>query len=197
VNYRHMKIVYAFSCTLLCLLFLAPALATTFPPSGKEEFSELWVLGPNHMIERYPSAVVPGENYHVFLGASNHMGNLEYYLIKVKLRNQSEPIPNKSAETPSALPAIHEYRLILLDNSTWESDVTFSFANIHIEQNFVKISTISIDGHPLNVDKTARIDEDNGRFYFEIFFELWIYNSTSSTFQYHNRFVGFQISIAG
>jgi hypothetical protein len=196
VNSKHMKSVYAFSCIVLCVIFLMPTLAITLPALGDEKFSVLWLLGPAHMMEGYPHNVVQGENYQVFLGVANQMGELEYYLIRVKLANQSEPLPDNSAGTPSSLPDVYEYRLFLQNNATWEINFSFSLNGVSFEGNTSMISIFSIDGHVINVNKIAMRDAVDNGFHYELFFELWIYNSTSSTFQYHDRFVGFLFRVA-
>ena len=190
-----MKGVYTFSCVVLCLIFLAPTLVLTLPPIGEEKFSSLWILGPNHLMEGYPSTVVPGETYEIFLGVNNQMGSLTYYLVKVKIANQSETLPYISTGTPSNLPAVYEYRLFLQNNATWERDFSFAFNEVVFEGNNSRISAISIDGNNVNINKTAKRDTLDNKFYYELFFELWIYNSTISSFQFHHRAVGFRTAI--
>jgi hypothetical protein len=195
VNFKHVKSVYASSCIVLCLIFLTPTLAVTLPAPGEEKFSALWLLGPAHMIEGIPSNVVQGEKYQVFLGVGNQMGELEYYLIRVKMGNQSDPLPDKLAGIPSNLAVVYEYRLFLQSNATWETDFSFVFNDVSFEGNTSRISTISIDENSVNLDKIATQNAVENGFHYELFFELWIYNSTISAFQFHNRFVGFWITL--
>lgn len=184
-----------FSCILLCIIFLSPTLAIIVAFPEGEQFSELWILGPTHMMEGYPYNVSPGVNYHVSLGVSNHMGVFEYYLIRVNLRNQSELMQNNLAGISSGLPTVYEYRLFLPNNSTWETEFSFSLEDVSFEGNASRISTIIINGNPVNVGKNTIQDEEDGGFYYELFFELWIYNSTISVFQFHNRSVGFWMNM--
>ena len=196
MNSKKLRNIYVFSCIGLCLIFLSPTLAIIIPLPEGQEFSELWILGPTHMMENYPFNVSIGSNYHVFLGVGNQMGRLEYYLVKVKLRNQSESMPDSSLGVPSELPATYEYQLFLRDNSTWETEFTFSLRDVSSKGSVGRISTIVINGYALSVDKVATQDESDGGFYYELFFELWIYNATISGFQFHNRYAGFWVRIS-
>jgi hypothetical protein len=196
VNFKKLRNVYVFSCIGLCLIFLSPTLAIIIPVPEGQEFSELWILGPTHIMGDYPFNVSIGSNYHVFLGVGNQMGRLEYYLVKVKLRNQSESMPDSSLGVPSELPATYEYQLFLRDNSTWETEFTFSLRDVSSEGSVGRISTIVINGYPLSVDKIATQDESDGGFYYELFFELWIYDATISGFRFHNRYAGFWVRIS-
>jgi hypothetical protein len=195
VNYTNMKNLYMLSCVVLCLVFLSPTLAVIVRLPEGEKFSELWVLGPTHQMENYPFYVSQGVTYHVFLGVGNKMGSLEYYSIRVKLRNQTEPMPDNSAGIPSELQTAYEYRIFLLSNATWETDFSFCLADASSNGNISRISTVLINGLSIDASKIGFKDERNNGFYYELFFELWIYNSTISAFQFHNRSVGFWINL--
>jgi len=183
------KLLYVLSCLSLGLIILSPTLAMVVRLPSGERFSELWILGSEGMAEDYPFNVAEGQAYKVYLGISNHMGGLEYYKVYVKFRNQTEHLPDALNGTPSILDPVLEYRMFLRENEVWEREVLFSFEGISFDGNFCKVSSLVVDGCMLNVDKSAVWDEENHGFYFQLFFELWIYNATVSDFQYHNRFV--------
>jgi uncharacterized membrane protein len=195
LNFRNVKSVYTVCCIVLCLVLLAPALDIILPSPGSEKFSELWILGPGHKMEGYPYNIFPETDYHVFLGVSNQMGSLEYYLVRVKLANQSDSLPDKSAGIPSSLPTAYEYRLFVENNATLETDFSFSFNDISFEGNVGRISALTINGKAINVSKPVTRDASDNGFHYTIFFELWIYNSTISNFQFHDRSVGFRIVV--
>lgn len=195
MNFKNMRRLYVSSCIVLCLIFLSPTLAVIVPFPEGEKFSELWILGPTHMMEGYPFNVSPGENYQVFLGVGNQMGEFEYYSIRVKLRNKSEPLPDSEAGLPSSLEPIFEYRVFLTNNATWEKEFSFSFEDVFFEDKVSRVSRISINGYHVNVNKVAIWDDANSGFYYQLFFELWIYNATVSSFQFHNRYVGFWLNV--
>jgi hypothetical protein len=190
VNLGDAKWVYVFSCVMLSLIILSPTLAevVTFP--GGEQFSELWILGPNRMAEGYPFNVSAGDSYKVYLGVGNHMGGLSYYRVYVKFRNDSEPLPNRSAGLPSPLEPIFQYDLFLGNNETWEKELSFSFDGVLFEGGISRVSEVLIGGYAVDVNKVAAWNETSNAFYYELFFELWLYNSPISGFQFHNRWVG-------
>lgn len=196
MNLGNAKLIYVFSCVVLSLIILLPTLAVvvTFP-SG-ERFSELWVLGPNRMAEGYPFDVSAGEFYKVYLGVGNHMGALNYYRVYVKFRNESESMPNRTAGLPSPLEPVFECDVFLRDNETWERELSFSFEGVSFEGNVSRVSKVLVDGYAVDVNKIAVWNETDNAFYYQLFFELWIYNATVSGFQFHNRSVGFWLNMS-
>jgi len=195
MNLGDAKLVYAFSCVVLSLIILSPTLAMVIPLPSGEQFSELWILGPTHMLEDYPFNVSPHESYKVYLGVGNHMGNLTYYKIYVKFRNNSDPFPNSTTGLPSPLEPVFEYNLFLRNNETWEKELTFSFEDVSFE-DVCRVSKVSIGDYTVNVNKAAVWNATSNEFYYQLFFELWIYDATSSTFQFHNRYVGLRLNMS-
>lgn len=189
MSFEDFRLLYVLSCFGLGLIILSPTLAIVIRLPGGERFSELWILGSEGMAEDYPFNVKENGVYKVYLGIGNHMGGLEYYRVYLKFRNQTEPLPDALNGTPSVLDPLLEYRVFLRDNEVWEREVLFSFEGVSFEGNFCRVSSLVVDGCVLNADKSAVWDEENHGFYFQLFFELWIYNATVSDFQYHNRFV--------
>jgi hypothetical protein len=189
MSFDDFRLLYVLSCFGLGLIILSPTLAIAIRLPGEERFSELWILGSEGMAEDYPFNVKADDVYKVYLGVGNHMGGLEYYRVYLKFRNQTEPLPDALNGTPSVLDPLLEYRMFLRDGEVWEREVLFSFEGISFEGNFCRVSSLVVDGCVLNVDKSAVWDEENGGLYFQLFFELWVYNATVSDFQYHNRFV--------
>lgn len=189
------KSLYVLSCFVLCLIILSPTFAVfLFFPSG-ERFSELWVLGSGHMAEDYPFDVEAGGVYRIYLGIGNRMGDLRYYRVYVKFRNQTEALPDVSNGMPSVLDPVFEYRLFLRDSETWEREVLFSFEGVSFEGNVCRVSGLVVGGCALSVDKYVLWDEVNRGFYFQLFFELWLYDASVSDFRYHDRFVGIWLNM--
>ena len=196
MNLGDAKLVYAFSCIVLSLIILSPTLAMVIPSPSGERFSELWLLGSDHMLAYYPFNVSAGETYKVYLGINNQMGNLSYYRVNVKLRNESEPLPNSTMGLPSPLEPIFEYNVFLRNNETWEREVLFSFAAVSFEGDVCRVSKVLIGEHAVDVSKIAVWNETSNAFYYELFFELWIYDPAGSGFQFHNRDVGFWLNMS-
>jgi hypothetical protein len=196
VNFGEGKLLYVFLCMVLGLIILSPTLAAVIPfPSG-ERFSELWLLGPDRVLEGYPFNVSVGEMYKVYLGVGNQMGDLNYYRVYVKFRNESEPSPNSTAGLPSPLEPVFEYNLFLRDNATWEKELSFSFDGVSFEGNICRISKVLVSGNSVDVNKVVVWNETSSVFYCQMFFELWIYNATVSGFQFHNRWVGLWLNMS-
>jgi len=173
----------------LILVGASPILSfvLTFPRG--ERFSELWVLGPGHMAEDYPFNVGTNETYKIFLGIGNYMTSSCYYMVYVKFRNQTEPLPNSTAGMPSSISALYEYRVFIRDGETWETPITFSFPQVSFFENRSLVEALTINDVTFNVDKSALWDFNLTGYYYQLFFELWIYNTESNAFQFHNRTV--------
>ena len=185
-----LKFLYGIGCLVLGLIILSPTLTMVISLPGGERFSELWILGPEHLAENYPFNIVEGRVYNISLGVANHMGKTEYYVVYVKVRNQTEPLPNSVNGTPSPLNPVFEYRVFLGDSEVWEKEISFSLKEFTFENGSCRVSKLFLGGNSIEIDKVAFWDAENRGFYFQIFFELWIYDSKVMGFQYHNRFVG-------
>ena len=200
MHFENLKMLYVFSCVALCLTILSPALISLIYPSSVaetgEEYSEMWILGLDHTIGDFPLVVSANEAYRIYLGASNHLGEMGYYSIRVKLRNQVEPSADIIDGLPSPLQPVFEYRFFLNDDETREKECYFSFDQVSFEGNVSTVSRLSIDGHSLDIDKEAVRDEENNGFYYQLFFELWLYNAASPGFEFHNRSVGLWINVS-
>jgi len=194
-NYRTLFRVAGLTCVLLAVY---PALSTvvTFPEGG-ERFSELWLLGPGHMAENYPFNVRVGEQYSIYLGLGNHMGSSMYYVIYVRFRNQTQPVPNVTISMPSSLPSLYEFRAAVLDGDTWEKLVTFSVLEASRCENSSFVNRLVINDRAVLVNSSAIWDSENRGFYYQLFFELWVYNVAGSRFQFHDRFVGIWLNMTG
>ena len=196
MNLDGYRTVFAVSGLILSLVAAAPALGFYLPFSGgSERFSELWLLGPGHMAEDYPFDVRADESYLVYVGVGNHMGSSVHYSVRVKFRNQSEPLPNATAGTPSTLPLLYEYRVFLEDGKTWEAPLTFAFSGISFVENRSLVESLVVNDYVFRVDKLALWDVENNGFYYQLFVELWIYEVASEKFEYHNRFVGIWLNM--
>lgn len=131
-DYKVMFIVAGFIGILLCA---SPALSLVLHLPMGEKFSELWALGPERMAENYTSNIRAGESYLVYVDVSNHMRSSAYYVVYIKFRNQSEPLPNSTLGTPSSLEPLYEYRAFLRSDETWEATLNFSVFNVSFFEN--------------------------------------------------------------
>jgi uncharacterized membrane protein len=180
------------------LLIATPALGNFIRlpalPSGAQ-FSELYLLGPNNMAENYPFDIAVGQNYSVYVGVGNQLGSSLYYVLYVKLGNETDPLPNNTLGTPSSLQPLYEYRFSIQNNMNWESLLTFSVLSASISGINSQIHTLQINGVAFNVDKPAKWDANSTAFKYHFLFELWIYNARSNQIEYNNRYVNLQLNL--
>jgi len=198
MKFQDYRTAFQVSSLVLVLLAASPALSliVSFPRSG-ESFSELWLLGPNHMAENFPFNVQAGEEIRLFLGVGNHLGHSGYYLVYAKLRNQTQPLPNTNSSESSSLSSIHEFQFLLADGNVWETPVTFEILDASVEGDFMIVESVSVNDRVFQVECSSTWDSENSGFYFQLFFVLWVYNSERSSFQFHDRFVGVWLNMTG
>jgi len=190
------RLVFVVGTLVLMLLVASPALSLGLAfPNGTAKFSEFWVLGPNHTIGDYPFNVRTNETHDVFVGVGNHLGQASYYTIYVKFRNSTQPSPNSSDLTPSPLPPIYEFQVFVPNEGTWESNLTFSVLDVSSVNNATLVKNVNLNGVVFPVNSTSVWDSVQQGYYYQVFLELWLYNSTSGSFQYHNRFVGLWLNV--
>jgi len=189
----------AFVVVILGLVLVAafPTVRMVAPfPMGEERFSEFWLLGSGHMAEGYPFNVRSGEvQGPVYVGVCNHMGCSERYLVYVKFRNQTQRSPNATASTPSHLSPLYEFQFFLADGERWEEPLSFVVEDVLFQDGSVLINSISINDVVFPVNAFTTWDSEHEGFYYQLFFELWRYDSASQGFRFHDRFVGIWLNV--
>jgi len=196
MNLEEYRTVFVAGSLVLMLIGAAPALSLVIAfPGGSERFSELWLLGPNHLMEDYPFNVKVNESYSVFVGVGNHLGVSSYYLVYVKFRNQTEPLPNVTASEPSPLVPLYEFRAFAADGDAWEKPLTFGVLEASRGNGSLLVNRLFINNVVFVVNASTRWDSEYRGFYYQLFFELWLYNMASQSFQYHDRFVGIWLNV--
>jgi hypothetical protein len=177
------------------LLIASPAIAGVIPPPGSEQFSELYLLGPNKMAEDYPYNIAVGEDYSVYVNVGNHLGSTAYYALYVKLGNQTDQLPNATRGTPSPLQPLYEYRFSIPDSKNWTRFLTFSVPNATIQATNSQINILKINGIPSYVEKSAMWDSNSTTFTYRLFFELWLYNKQTESGEFNNRYVSLRLNL--
>ena len=175
---------------ILGLVALIPGLSVVFSFPEGERFSELWLLGSEHMAEGYPFNVRAGEMQGpVYVGICNHMGDSQYYVVQVKFRNWTQLLPNGTMTLASPLPTLHEFGFFLADGETKEVQMGFAIVDAAFEGNVSVVAKILINNHSFPVDLSSRWNVEKQGFYYQLFFELWRYDSMMQSLRFHNRFV--------
>jgi hypothetical protein len=185
-NYR---IIFVVVGLIGILLFAAPTIGVLVKPPAGEQFSELYLLGPDHLLKNIPFIIKTGATYTVYLGVGNQMGVSSYYTCFVKLRNETEALPNQTLASPSSLPALYEFNSFIQTCENWETSLTFQVNKLTITDGTSHLSSITINGIDFSLDKESTFSSEKAGYYYSLFIELWIFNSTSNILQYHNRAV--------
>jgi hypothetical protein len=192
------KLVFVAVGLIGVLLIATPALGDLIhlpDLPGGAQFSELYLLGPNNMAENYPSNIAVGQNYSVYVGVGNQLGSSAYYVLYVKLGNETDQMPNDNLGTPSSLQPLYEYRFSIQNSLYWESLLNFSVSSASFSGNKSQINTLQINGDAFNVYKPAMWNSNSTTFKYQLLFELWIYNSQSDAISYNDRFVDLQLNL--
>ena len=185
------RLVFVAGTLTLMLLVASPVLSLGLSfPDGEAKFSEFWILGPNHTLGDYPFNVQVNQSYNFFVGVQNHLDSTMHYLVYVKLRNQTQALPDSFNSTPSPLPPLYEYHFFIGDGETWESPLTFSFLRGSRVGDSTLVNDVSINNVVFSVNASSTRDPENKGFYYQMFLELWLFNMTSQSYKFHDRFVG-------
>jgi hypothetical protein len=193
--FREVKWLYFFTCLGIGLVILSPVLFMIIQLPEGVKFSEIWILGPNHALEDYPFTVKEGQNYSVYLGAGNHIGGLSNYRIYAKFGNETDPLPDAEEGIPSPLSPLYERHLILQNEGTWETLLSFSFSGTSFNGNTSFVNSVVIDGYESNVSISTSWNEMNSGYYYQIFFELWIYDEMQENFVFGNQYACLKLNM--
>lgn len=188
------KRILIFFAAFLILIAASPTFSFLFS-HPKETFSEIWILGPDHKAETYPLEVQPNRTYSMFLGIVNHMNEFSFYIVKVKIRNQTQLPPDITNAIPSPLPSLYEFNTSVPNEKTWETTVNFEIINVTLKNNVTRISKIKINESIIPVQSITRWDSVNKGFYYSLFFELWRYDTETHDYIFDNRFVGIWLNL--
>lgn len=187
---------FFFIVVAITSLFVAsPAIQRLLVYPQTDFFTELWLLGPQHRAENLPFNITRNEEYNVFLGVANHLGHCAYYLLQVKFRNQTQPAADSFSHTFSSVPSLYAISAFVADEATWELPISFAFdysyGNYNETLMEVRFNGLRFNDVALNINGYASVWDPQLRVFFgNLFVELWIYDSTVGSFQYHDRFVG-------
>ncbi len=197
MRFQEYRVVFLFVTVVLALIAASPALSRLLVLPKAESFSEMWILGSNHMAEAYPFNITRGDDYDIFLGLANRLGYAAYYRVEVKFRNQTQSAPSSFNRTHSSLPSLLGINSFVPDEVSWELPIRFSFYYDY-DQNrsetvFHSLTfndiVLDLQGYSAIWNSTRQIFSGN------LFFELWIFNTETNEFYYHERFVNLQLNM--
>ena len=153
-------------------------------PPPTEQFFAMWILGSGGLAEQYyprddPNLVM-GEQLNWTLGVYNHMGSLQYVVIRAKLLNSTLAAPDELAGTPSPVPPIMEFSRVMVDNETWSVPFPWRISSISQRGEALLITELSVGKAVLKGELAAAVSGINYRF----IFELWFYDQTVDDFAF-------------
>ncbi len=192
-DYRRIFVVIGASLVLVANI---PLIGMVFPITrggGMQSFSELYELGTNQLIAGYPFNTKVGKSETFFIGVHNHLGYLAYYDVQMKFVNSTQPLPYKGE--PSSSPTLREFHILLENNEEWETKIDFTVLKASSSKGRSSVNLISVNGATFNVGCSSNWDSKYKGFYYRLFFELWLYNTTSRRFEYHGRFVSLTLNM--
>ncbi len=225
LNLQKYTVLFVVVTAVLALLVASPALQRVLVYPQTEFFTELGLLGPGHMAENYPYNITRNQNYNLFLGVANHLGSVAYYVVEVKFRNESQSAPDSFNHTPSSLQSLYSIPVFVADKESHELPISiafdYSFQNVtrtvysnvtvpggpgenatiqQVAENVTLLQAnfngLKFNGVTLNLQGySSDWNSSTNEFYGNLIFELWIYNSTTSSFQYHDRFVDLKLNM--
>ena len=197
MNLTQYKALFILVIAILALLVASPALQRVLVYPQTEFFTELSLLGPAHTAENYPYNITQTGNYSVFLGITNQLGSAAYYQVEVKFRNETQSAPDTFNRTASSLPSLYNLNVVDANKESLEIPVTFAI-DYTVNSNIMQVNYDSLifNGLTLNLAGTTSVwNSQTNQFYGNLIFELWIYNSTTSNFQYNERFVDLKLNM--
>jgi hypothetical protein len=130
------------------------------------------------------------------LGIANTLGSCAYYQVEVKFRNETQSAPDGLNQTPSTLPSLFNVPVFVANKESWELPVTFSLDYSFSGDTRVLFNDIDFNGVNLNLaGLSSDWNSKTNVFYGNLIFELWIYNGTTGSFQYNDRFVDLKFNM--
>ena len=133
MNLKEYKALLLVVTAIMALFVASPALQRLLVYPQSEFFSEMWLLGPEHKGENFPSEITSNSNYRIFIGLGNQLGSCAYYSIQVKFRNIAQPAPDSFNRKSSSLPPLFSITSIVPYKENWEYLLSFSFDYTYIE----------------------------------------------------------------
>jgi uncharacterized membrane protein len=99
-----------------------------------EPFSELGILGPNMKLGDYPSNVMSGDEFDLFMYIGNYEGKTSYYRIYVKLGDSTLNVSDVEAYPGEIL---FEYDHVLIDETNHTEPLALSLMEPGVNQRLV------------------------------------------------------------
>jgi hypothetical protein len=144
------------------------------PPS--EQFYAMYILGSTGLAEHYypndNSNLTVGQPVNWTIGVYNHMGSLEYVVVRVKLLNATLQSPDELRGIPSPVSPLFEFARVLVNNESWTTPFVWELLGLRSRAGRLLITGISINQAAFTGDLAEAMSGINYR----LVFELWFYD---------------------
>jgi uncharacterized membrane protein len=154
-------------------------------PRPVQPFFSLYTLGERGNAEHYypndDPNLLPREILRWYVVVYNHMGNVQYVAVRVKLLNSTMSLPDDSENEPSPEPVLLEFKQLLMSNETWIMPFTWQIDGIAAEGNVMVLYGLTVNNQSIVVDPS--VSARNGH-NFRIILELWTYKEEAGAFSY-------------
>jgi hypothetical protein len=219
------KAVFLVVTAVLALFVASPALQMVLVYPRTDFFTEVWLLGTNHNAQGFPYNITANQNYNIYLGLGNQLGSCAYYVVEVKFRNSTQSAPDSLNRTNSSLSSLYNITAFVADQEDYEIPITFSldygfsnvtrtvYTNVTVpdgpggngtiqtradrvllpQANFysLRINGVAVNLRGLSSDW----DPQNSRFFGNLVFEVWLFNGSLGSFNYHQRFADLKFNM--
>ena len=158
--------------SIISILGLSFPFVISFVPKHEDGFLSMAILSNNNISIQYYTDKEPvinvEEEVDWIIQVGNHMGELQYISLRVKMPNSTDEGPDTVTCEPLLSPVIFEFQKIVLNNENWV--IPFSWI-IDRYNDSNDIYQLNINDH-YNDLYISLEDKSNTRF----IFELWVYD---------------------
>ncbi len=181
---------------VLALVVAAPVIEQYVSAPKTAPITELSMLGSYHNAT-YPYNLTSGESYKLYLTVTNHLGSSANYMLQMKFRNQNQSGPDSFNHTASSLPALAKFTFVVNDGNSIELpfDVSFNYTVAPFEPK-ATLNSVTVNQTTVDTDNlTVPWDSARSAYLGNLFFELYLYNSTLGDYQYNQRYVSLWVNL--
>jgi hypothetical protein len=155
---------------------------STIWPKQEEQFFELGLLNSEKKTNGYftydNSTITINATTSWYIYLSNHMSTDQKVVIRIKLLNSTNKLPDDKLHQSSPSSTLYEIPILLYKGQTINLPFQWSISKTKYQDGTINIENIIINGDTANVNATST----NSRF--RIVFELWVYNNTIGDYVY-------------
>ncbi len=195
MNLQKAKTMLIVVIVVAALFVASPALQRLLAVPQTEFYTEFGLLSSNHNLSNFPFNVASNRSQKIYMDIINRLGYCGYYVVEVKFRNETQPSADSFTHTPSSLPSLYNITVFVADKGTWELPVIFSFdysvngTQVNFNHIIFNDARLNLSGYSVTWNSTESL------FLGYFFFELWIYNSTTNSFQYNERYLSLPLNL--